>query len=226
MTLQTDDAREQWRVAKIRAQRFLKEWDEGKHPRVPAGGPDGGQFGAGGGGETGEASPSSPVDPGKDSKLLSADEQKSILYYQGQEGFSKINNSLRAGKPPGEHAKRLSSAIAKHRLMEDVTVFRGVGNTLSKQLSDLWRDKEPGDDPIVFEDRAFVSTSMSQKIAETFSKNTIKIKVPKGHNALPIVDREHAHEAEILIDKGTRFKVLSMRKTASGYRRFEVEIVQ
>lgn len=32
------------------ARRLLKDWDESKHPRVPAGGPDGGQFGEGGGG--------------------------------------------------------------------------------------------------------------------------------------------------------------------------------
>ena len=32
------------------ARGLLKEWDESKHPRVPAGGPDGGEFGPGGGG--------------------------------------------------------------------------------------------------------------------------------------------------------------------------------
>jgi hypothetical protein len=196
-------------------------------PRDP-GGEGGGQWvsgGDGGAADEGAANPHKPVDPGKESKLLTQEEQQSITYYQGETGFSKINNSLRAGNPPGEHANRLSSAISKHRLIGDTTVHRGIGNTLSKKLSDLWQEKEPGGPPITFVDKAFVSTSMSQKIAESFSKNTVRIKLPKGHNVLPIVDRKLAHEAEILLDRGTKFKVISMRKTPTGYRRFDVEIV-
>lgn len=39
------------KTLRLRAEVLLqrREWDEDKHPRVPAGGPDGGQFGAGGG---------------------------------------------------------------------------------------------------------------------------------------------------------------------------------
>jgi hypothetical protein len=40
-----------------------KDWDEGKHPRVPAGSPDGGQFGPGGGGDGGSSD--SAVSSGK-----------------------------------------------------------------------------------------------------------------------------------------------------------------
>ena len=197
-------------------------------PRDP-GGEGGGQWvGAGGGDDAapdGVADPHKPVDPGKESALLTPEEQESITYYQGMIGFSKINNSLRAGNPPGEHAKRLSSAIAKHRLADEATVHRGIGNTLSKKLGDLWRDKEPGDAPITFVDKGFVSTSQSKKIAETYSKNTVTIKLPKGHNALPVVDRDFEHEAEILLDRGTKFKVTNMRETPTGWRRFDVEIM-
>jgi hypothetical protein len=49
---------QRFRIAKARSQRLLKDWDESKHPRVPAGGPDGGQFGEGGGGAEGEGKPS------------------------------------------------------------------------------------------------------------------------------------------------------------------------
>jgi hypothetical protein len=42
---------QRFRIAKARSQRLLaREWDESQHPRVPAGSPDGGQFGEGGGG--------------------------------------------------------------------------------------------------------------------------------------------------------------------------------
>ena len=152
----------------------------------------------GGAAPDGVADPHKPVDPGKDSTLLTPAEQEAITYYQGTMGFAKINNGLRAGRPPSEYAKRLSSAIAKHRLIDETTVYRGVGNTLSKQLADLWQDREPGDPPITFTDKGFVSTSQSQKIAESFSKNLVKIHLPKGHNVLPIVDRKMSHEAEIL----------------------------
>jgi hypothetical protein len=45
----------QWRIERDKAQAWLKEWDENKHPRVPAGSPDGGQFGEGGGGGSGSS---------------------------------------------------------------------------------------------------------------------------------------------------------------------------
>jgi hypothetical protein len=203
-------------LAKAEKQKMLlREFDESKHPRVPAGSSGGGQFGEGGGAG---ADPSEPVD-------LTPEEQASITYYQGDKGFEAINGSLRKGNSPGEHAKRLSSAIGKHRLAQETVVYRGFGNTLSKKLADMWRDKEPGDPPITFVDKGFVSTSSSKKVAESFSKNTITIKLPKGSMALPVTDRKNAHEKEILIDRGTKFKITNMRKTAAGWKRFEVEIV-
>jgi GNAT superfamily N-acetyltransferase len=45
--------REEWRIAREQAQKLL--WDPSKHPRVPAGSSDGGQFGEGGGGMGGAA---------------------------------------------------------------------------------------------------------------------------------------------------------------------------
>ena len=47
---------QRFRIAKARSRRLLKEWDESQHPRVPAGSPDGGEFGEGGGGSGGGAS--------------------------------------------------------------------------------------------------------------------------------------------------------------------------
>jgi hypothetical protein len=178
----------------------------------------GGDAGAGGSVSAGE-----PVDPSTSDKL-SKPEQDAITYYQG-DGFSKINDSLRKGNAPGEYAKRLDSAIGKFKLIQPTTVFRGVGNTLSKQLADKWRDREPGDTPIIFQDKAFVSTSTSQKVAERFSKNTIKFILPKGHTALPITDRENSGEAEVLIARGSKFRVTNVRKTAAGNKHIEVEIM-
>jgi hypothetical protein len=44
-----------------RLRSLLREWDESKHPRVPAGGPDGGQFGEGGGASSKPAKSKKPA---------------------------------------------------------------------------------------------------------------------------------------------------------------------
>jgi ADP-ribosyltransferase exoenzyme len=190
-------------------------------------GAGGSESSSGGGGtkdKPAAADPAKPVDPGKGSKTLTPQEQDAITYYQGPEGFNKINNSLRHGNAPGERAQRLSSAISKHKLIDSAVVYRGVGNTLSKKLSDAWRARAPDDPPLTFVDKGFISTSMSKKVAEKFSKNVVTIRLPKGTNALPIVARENEHEAEILLDRGIKFKVVSMKKTAAGWKRFELEL--
>lgn len=48
---------QQWQIVRAQSLRLLKDFDEGKHPRVPAGSPDGGQFTSGGGGGTSDAKP-------------------------------------------------------------------------------------------------------------------------------------------------------------------------
>lgn len=55
--------RSRWYQVRTRA------WDESAHPRVPAGGPDGGQFGEGGGGGSGSDKPSGKGSKGKKGKV-------------------------------------------------------------------------------------------------------------------------------------------------------------
>ena len=56
--MHAEELQQRFRIAKAQANELLREWDEGKHPRVPAGSPDGGQFGPGGGGSEGASKPS------------------------------------------------------------------------------------------------------------------------------------------------------------------------
>ena len=67
---------QRFRIAKARAQRLLREWDESQHPRVPAGGPDGGEFGSGGGGSEGGAAKPSGGGKGKGKKATKQDFDK------------------------------------------------------------------------------------------------------------------------------------------------------
>jgi hypothetical protein len=214
------------RIALARARRILAK----ENPcHEPGGSSEGGQFcetgGEGGGGEA-KPEAAKPITPGLDSPTLTPKEQETITYYQGDKGYIAINESLRKGNAPGEHAKRLDSAIAKFKSAGELKVYRGIGNTLTRQLKDAVRDREEGDPPITFVDKGFVSSSTSKKVAEKFSKNTITLTIHEGANMLPIADREHANEHEVLLPRGTKFQIDHVRKTAAGWRHFDVSIVQ
>jgi len=63
-----------------------------------------------------------------------------------------------------------------------------------------------------FVDHAYVSTSLDFDIAEGFSNGKVlSIRVPKGSKALPL-GRLNRYEAEVLIDRGSRFKVLDVNR--------------
>ena len=235
----------QWAVAKATAlallSKFDGDFDEAKHPR---GQPENaGQFGPGGGGSegaakpaTGQAAPQQPVKPttiaidagkpldlGK-STAISPQEKKSIEKYQSKNGFKKFNNPLRAGKPPDGDAERLSAVIAKHSIAKETVVYRGLGKTVSKQLADALENKGPG---FVFTEMGFLSTSRSRGAAATFSNQLFVLKIPAGYNALPMAAAKGmGGEAEILLDRGTKFTVRSVKPgVTKGSRIFEVEIV-
>jgi hypothetical protein len=186
--------------------------------------PSGGSESSSGGHVT--VDPAKPIDPAG-SKVISAGEKKSIGKYQSKGGFKKINKPLREGAAPSEDAKNLSSAIAKHSLANEVTVYRGMGNTVSKQLSAAWDNKKPGE-TVVFKEKGFLSTSRSRGAASTFSNQMFVLKIPKGSNALPMAAAKGmGGEAEILLDRNTSFRVVSVKPgVTAGSKLFEVELVR
>jgi hypothetical protein len=232
-----------WAEAKARSLALLGkelDFDEGKHPR---GQPENaGQFGPGGGGAEGakpaagqapQPQPVQPttiaVDPGKPldlgkSTAISPQEKKSVEKYQSKNGFKKFNNPLRSGKPPDGDCERLSAVIAKHSIAQETVVYRGLGKTVSKQLLEAFENKGPG---FVFTEAGFLSTSRSRGAAATFSNQMFVLKIPAGYKALPMAaPKGMGGEAEILLDKGTKFTVRNVRPgVTAGSRLFEVEIV-
>ena len=169
--------------------------------------------------------PSKPIDVSS-SKQISSGEKQSIAKYQSKGGFKKINKPLREGGEPSADAKNLSAVISKHSLAKDVTVYRGMGKTVSKQLLDAWEHKEAGK-PIVFADKGFLSTSRSRGAAATFSNQIFQLVIPKGHNALPLpAAKGMGGEAEILLDRGDKFKLVDVVPgVTAGSRLFKVELV-
>lgn len=178
-----------------------------------------GKWTDGGGSDSSAVDPSKPIDLSK----LSSAEKQSIAKYQSKGGFKKINKPLREGGEPGDDAKNLSSVIAKHSLAKDTTVFRGMGDTVSKQLLDAWESGKP----IVFADKGFISTSRSRGAAATFSNQIFQLVIPKGHNALPLpAAKGMGGEAEILLDRGDKFKLVDVQPgVTAGSRLFKVELV-
>jgi hypothetical protein len=168
--------------------------------------------------------PTKPIDPST-SKNITPKEKTTINKYQSKGGFKKINNPLREGAAPSDDAKNLSSAIAKHTIDKEITVYRGMGNTVSKQLVAAWENKKAGED-VVFKEKGFLSTSRSRGAASTFSDQMFVLKLPKGSSALPMAaPKGMGGEAEILLNRETKFKVVGMKPgVTKGSRLFEVEL--
>ena len=146
------------------------------------------------------------------------------------EGMKKAGVKMEsANKQLAKMDDLFKSTIAE--IPKDVTVYRGMS------LKGVDWEKSIGK---TFSDKGFVSTSTSKKIAGAFAKVAfdskenaaiVKLRVPKGTKAIPMraifgkdtiqstrVDRER----EILINRGSSFKITSIRKDSST-NMFEVE---
>lgn len=122
-----NDARDYWRS--IAAEKAgLKEWDESKHPRVPAGSSEGGQFGHGGGGSADEAAePTSTGNYG----LVPGDVEK---FHALTNEWAKVNDESikyqdKADSPEAMVAVAKMEAIVKeiHGLHADPGGPAGIG---------------------------------------------------------------------------------------------------
>jgi hypothetical protein len=100
---------QRFQIAKARSRRLLqKEWDEGKHPRVPAGGPDGGQFGEGGGGATSTAKPKGKKKV-KREDFEKADVELSMISSNIEPFIDKWNDKV--GEDPAEFKKSFMGGL-------------------------------------------------------------------------------------------------------------------
>lgn len=190
---------------------------------------DGGDGGGGGGGgapATGaaahEACPVKSDDPD-----LSTGERAALTSYQG-EGYVAINDGLR-NPPPTPVVKAeidaLDSAMSRSVLAEDIQVERGV-LVGSHSFGDAWSGDMTGG---TFTERGFMSTTSSSQVAgEQFSNPMsrssarIVMTVPAGTSA---IDMGHSvSEAEILLDRGTSWRITSDTGPGRG-RVIEMELI-
>lgn len=171
------------------------------HPTIPKGPDadgDGRPHPAAGDGIAGDATPSLP--------LTDAD-RAALHYYTTDDGYLTMNPYLRNpeahsgadGPAIQAQADQVSDGLAKLP-REPGTTYRGVdfpGGVLDNY--------EPGQ---VVTERAFTSTSRDPGVAQgAFDGNTLMVVTGQnGRDVAPF--SAHSYEAEILYDKGTRFKVM------------------
>lgn len=104
-------------------------------------------------------------------------------------------------------------------LKSNVVVYRGVNPNSSMRLQDLLHFMKPGD---VFDDKGFISTATSPDVAVGFTSESgrlpsvvFRIFVPKGTKVIRASDAE----TELVLDAGTRFKVLARRQVTRSNAR-------
>jgi hypothetical protein len=160
-------------------------------------------------------------------KKLSSGERKALDLYTG-DGFERINNTLRQQGGVGAGIKgsvnSLDSAIAKNTLAQDTFVYRGVSK---KVLAGA----KPG---AVITDKGYPSTSLDFSAAAHFAGIAegggvvTRIRVPKGRKAGAVdgLNKKYPDENEVLLPRGTRFKVVGKSKVsgAGGLRRTVIDL--
>lgn len=147
------------------------------------------------------------------------DNERQALSTWTSASYSGINEYAR-GPDADQYAtiQRLDTAIAKSTAPRDMTVFRGLNE-------DRMLGLKPGD---TFSDRGFVATSSRQDVGENFAQSAgekhygfenagalVRIIVPKGSHALPVVGQA-GDEGEVLLPRGSKFKVLQAVHSGSG----------
>jgi hypothetical protein len=141
---------------------------------------------------------------------LTWDEHSAIRGYQ--ETSDGLNSTLRMSKGQNltPRIKRIDAAMQKAPGMTyDTEVYRGVG---SSQAAEAIRAGGIGS---IYVDHAFFSTSFDPGRAAGFagfSGNILTIKVPKGFRAIDMnkalgAKSVHKHERELLLPRGTKFRV-------------------
>ena len=169
-----------------------------------------------------EAKAKQPVTEARDSEeKLSPAIVKSIEGYTDG-AYGALNSRLRQGQPLSSTqatlAANLDKAIAKHRMAQTTTVYRGI--------------KEPAKffGPTVLLgtvviDNGFISTSKASSTAIKFTGEggmVAKITVQKGASAIDVSTLSlHSHETEVLLPRGSMFKVVAING-----KEVELEYVQ
>ena len=149
---------------------------------------------------------------------LKASEKDALISYRDQKGFIKMNNALRSGnlarvdRKTVKHIGDLEYAMSRHRLPENLKVFRGMEVPQNFNLT-------PGQ---VFREDGFMSASPSSSIAGRFStplqtKNKgIFFELSTADNVPGAYISAGAAEPEVLINAGAYIQIINVRTLSDG----------
>lgn len=143
-----------------------------------------------------------------------------------------VNSALRNGKVEDSQIAAqilgMDSILDRSVLLEDAKVYRGIGASAGMLDSILKKG--------VFNDRAFSSTSVDQKLADSWVANTgtsgitpvvMEIDLPKGFKAhkvdYDLVGSGFDHENEVVLPRGLDFDIVEVQEYTNetgqkGYR--------
>jgi hypothetical protein len=143
---------------------------------------------------------------------LTPEEKVSIAGYTGSL-YGVINDFLRFGEDADESViasiGQIDSAIAKSKVNEDLTLYRGVDE---RYAAELQRRAITIGDSLV--DAGFLSTSKSESIARRFlgfegGGLLFKIRIPEGRKALPVGPySKYPNEEEFLLPRETELRIV------------------
>ena len=205
----------------------IKEWDESKHPRAPAGSSEGGQFigddelgsMALGGEDRNVTASTKKVDALREEMGVSdiPFKQRQALDMYTQDSFTFNQNARGGPGPVAPETGHLDELVGSHELPRDVTVYRTVGWQRTQSILN-----NEGS----FSDPGFMSATLDKsKIDKPGSY--IEIQVPKGSRAFPVGSlSNYPEEAEILFPRDSRLQIISHEpRDAPNTERFVARLV-
>lgn len=160
-------------------------------------------------------------------------EQFDNLYLYKTTNYDGINRTLRMGADDPELFKEeihyLDTVMAENETPEDIVAYRGMN---------IEHIIEQGNDVVgkTFQDMGYTSTSLSSRDAEEFAvlkENGIlaRIFIPAGTHStymdFPQMRDEVGFgiEEELLLARGTRFKVMAYRDVEGGKKEIDLEVL-
>ena len=130
--------------------------------------------------------------------------------------FEEINEALRGGDDH-DAVPALDSVFEKASLSEPAYVFRGVKSNVFDS------DDMTGSE---FTDNGYTSTSLIETGSTQYGDTVMRISLPKGAKAIYLDKIGPPHEYEMLLDRGSKFKITSdIYNDDEGRREIEAEYI-
>lgn len=138
------------------------------------------------------------------------------------ERYRSIQNYNRTGKTGGrlglkDLTGKIDSAINANRIPRDIQTFRGIGG---EQVLGLKKGA-------TFSDRGFVASSLSLETAKLYARSRddgaiLRVAIPRGTRAAYV----QGGETEVLLGRGTRFRVTGISRGSQGERVVDVRVLR